>query len=51
MLDKTSKKNLKATSEGEAGKPQTLVISPPNFQRATVRITGLTPYVMNKMSS
>jgi hypothetical protein len=47
MLDKTKK--AAATTDGD--KPQTLVISPPNFQIAKLRIVGTSPYVMNKMSS
>lgn len=38
MLDKTEK-------------AQTLVITPPNFQQAKVRMVGTAPLVMNKMSS
>lgn len=32
-------------------KPTEIVISPPNFQTAKVKIVGTAPYVMNKMSS
>lgn len=40
MLDKT-----------KPDAPTLLTISPPNFQSAKVRIVGITPLVMNKMSS
>jgi hypothetical protein len=42
MLDKTAPKTTPATQ---------VVISPPNFQSAKIRIVGTAPYVMNKMSS
>lgn len=52
MLDKTKVSVSKKASPQEAQKPpQNVVIKPPNIQRATVRITGKSPYVMNKMSS
>jgi hypothetical protein len=35
----------------DKSKPTNVVISPPNFQVAKVKIVGVTPYVMNKMSS
>lgn len=43
MLDKT---------KGKSGdEKQILVITPPNFQTAKVRLIGVSPLVMNKMSS
>lgn len=46
MLKKTPK------SESAEATPKTsVIISPPNFQIAKVKIRGVTPYVMNKMSS
>lgn len=41
MLDKTTSKKA----------PTQVVISPPNFQTAKIKIVGTAPYVMNKMSS
>lgn len=46
MLDKTKKDLLEKTVSTE----HKVVITPPNFQTAKVRIRGTAPYVQNKMS-
>jgi hypothetical protein len=35
---------------GQTGKGMALTISPPNFQRLTFRLEGVTPYMQNRMS-
>lgn len=39
------------TTAGAGAPAQSVLIAPPNFQYATVQIVGMSPYVMNKMSS
>lgn len=52
MLDKVKSKTKAVTDAPATGSgPQTLIISPPNFQSAKLKIVGTAPYVMNKMSS
>lgn len=51
MLDTLSKSKPSKASANLSASTETIVIAPPNFQQARLRIVGTAPYVMNKMSS